>query len=923
MECPDDEILFALVEGELEGEALGTLDEHLDRCALCREVVAELTSGAETSGTRHRAGHARRERAGRFVLGEVIGAGAMGAVRAAHDPELDRQVAIKLLHAGGDGPRGRARLLREAQAMAKVTHPHVVTVHEVGTEDDAVFVAMELVEGTNLREWLAEPRSESEILEIFRQAGEGLAAAHDAGLVHRDFKSENVLVDGRGRARVGDFGLARGTDDAEARSELADDASILNATLTSTGALLGTPAYMAPEQLAGEAADARADQFAFAVSLWEALAGERPFSEATSIGALREALSGGPPAPPREIPKSVGVALRRALDPDPEARFENMRPLLAALAPPPARSARRTLVAVTAFSALAAAVFLSLLPEEVPPCAASEHALEDTWGPSARAELSELGPGALEAMDGWARRWLGSRVDACEATHVRHEQSEARLDARMGCLDRQLAAFEAVRGAFAADASSPVELLAALPDPDVCARIDGRVAPPSDDTRAAVNTIDVEIEQARVQLAGGDARGAREASEELVDRASTIGFPTTTARALLLRADALRAEGRYADGLEDAHAGLFAAEAAGDDRTSAEAWLTLMRVVGSAGQYADADGFAGFAHASIRRAGDPADLVEALLRMRGIARTHLGQFEAAGEDLRGALQSTRERLGSRSPRLAPIHTSLGNLARLSDRLDVALLEHERALALDRTTWGASHPRVGRDLHNVAGILRRLDRREEARERYLEALTIKREHLGEHPEVALTLNSLGLLAFDAGDRVEARQRWEAASAIFEAHGHGDAAIAHHNLALLELREERWSEAATQARAAIALDEEHLGSQAKRVGVQHMALGRALVGMGEPADARAAFERAREIGEAVADPPLVQEAVAELERLPPEAPARARRREAAASAPADGPAEVAPTEASRPVEPPAAQPPRRPTGSGVYGGGQAWD
>ncbi len=274
---------------------------------------------------------------GRYRVLERRGEGAMGVVYAAVDEQLGRKIAIKLLHPhfAGD-PIGRARLLREAQAMARLRHENVVLIYDVGThgaDQEQVFIAMELVEGCNLDAWLKQaPRSLDERLAVFLQAGRALAAAHRAGVLHRDFKPENVLVDVAGRARVLDFGLAR----ALAAPAEGDPEDSLSEPLTRTGSILGTPAYMAPEQLRGEPVDARADQFSFCIALYEALYEERPFASALRFEPLQIA------APSRDsrvskvprVPMMVRRALLRGLAEDPALRFPDMDALLAALRPP-------------------------------------------------------------------------------------------------------------------------------------------------------------------------------------------------------------------------------------------------------------------------------------------------------------------------------------------------------------------------------------------------------------------------------------------------------------------------------------------------------------------------------------------------------------------------------------------------------------
>jgi hypothetical protein len=241
---------------------------------------------------------------GRFVVRERLGAGGMGVVYAAEDADLGRPVALKLVRPDADRPGLRARLLREAQAMAHIDHPHVVRVHEVGEHGPHLFLAMELIEGETLAAWLARSRRDwRPILATFVEAGRGLAALHAAGLVHRDVKPDNVLVDAAGRARIADLGLVRVEP---SRSQHRSPA--LAASLTRTGVAMGTPGFMAPEQQRGEKVDAQADQYSFCV-------------------ALRQALQGLTPEPPRAVRRAV----QRGLAFDPADRFESMAALLAAL----------------------------------------------------------------------------------------------------------------------------------------------------------------------------------------------------------------------------------------------------------------------------------------------------------------------------------------------------------------------------------------------------------------------------------------------------------------------------------------------------------------------------------------------------------------------------------------------------------------
>jgi serine/threonine protein kinase len=295
---------------------------------------------------------------GRYIVLGTLGAGGMGVVYSAYDPELDRKVAVKLLHASAHDSIGRARLLREAQALARLSHPNIVSVYDVGTHGDRVWVAMELVAGTTLGRWLrGRPREWPAVLETMIAAGRGLAAAHATGLVHRDFKPDNVMVGDDGRVRVMDFGLARAAA-SDAAHELAGDDDLaprlpaLRDAITRAGSIAGTPAYMAPEQFAAASVDARTDQFSFCVAAWEALFGRRPFrgESALELGAavMRGAIEPAPAG--RRVPSWLRKLLIRGLAPAPEERWPTMDALLHALARGRARARSRRLVVSLAFA---------------------------------------------------------------------------------------------------------------------------------------------------------------------------------------------------------------------------------------------------------------------------------------------------------------------------------------------------------------------------------------------------------------------------------------------------------------------------------------------------------------------------------------------------------------------------------------------
>jgi hypothetical protein len=329
-------------------------------------------------------GRAIGQRLGRYRLIEVLGAGGMGQVFRATDTELHRDVALKVLHPRDDLDRHelRARLRREAQAMAQLRHPNLATVFDVGQDGDDVFIALELVDGDTLARWLAEPTHPPHArLAVLVAAGRGLAAAHAAGVVHRDFKPDNMLVGRDGSVKVVDFGLARSAVaasavDASAATARPEQALAMPAGLTETGAVMGTPAYMAPEQHAGQAVDARADQFAFALTAWEVLAGERPYDGATLAELARAARLGQqrPARPGSALTPAIADVLRRGLAPAPADRYPSLDTLLAALEaaarPPSPRRPLRVVVvggvAATVGLGLVAVVWLRRDPAPAP-----------------------------------------------------------------------------------------------------------------------------------------------------------------------------------------------------------------------------------------------------------------------------------------------------------------------------------------------------------------------------------------------------------------------------------------------------------------------------------------------------------------------------------------------------------------------------
>ncbi|MGE3765692.1 MAG: protein kinase [Kofleriaceae bacterium] len=472
------------------------------------------------------------EMIGRYRLERELGAGGMGVVYVAFDPDLERRVALKVLRTTTSSEAAQ-RLQREARAMARLNHPNVVTVHEVGTANGRDYVAMEMIEGETLAEWLrTQRRSELEIVDAFVQAGRGLAAAHAAGIVHRDFKPHNVLRAHSGRIEVTDFGLAR---EAHAEAIAADplvatlpvDAATAVKTpsslsgLTVTGSLLGTPAYMAPEQWTGGVVSPATDQFAFSVALWEALAGERPYREPTVEGLRAQILEGPSQLDASKLPRRLRKVLLRGLDPDPKRRWPSMAAMLAVLE----KRGRVGSLALAAGGAVvvaggAIAIAMSMRGADEPACAAPALAPSTVWSERARAVLLDAGhTAAVKLLDADFQRWTAARSLACAAPIERRAPALSCLDSVLQQMNAAVRAAEQLRDV------PPIEIGAVLTDPNVCGgERPPRLLPPSPQMREVIEA------RLREEAVPGPADPA--AIQSLVDRVASDPCASSYAHAM-------------------------------------------------------------------------------------------------------------------------------------------------------------------------------------------------------------------------------------------------------------------------------------------------------------------------------------------------------------------------------------------------------
>jgi tetratricopeptide (TPR) repeat protein/tRNA A-37 threonylcarbamoyl transferase component Bud32 len=501
---------------------------------------------------------------GRYTILDRLGEGGMGVVYTAYDDKLDRKIAIKVMRSESEREDsvGKARLLREAQAMARLAHPNIVTVHEVGEVDRQVFVAMEFIRGLSLDRWLEDPHPWREVLDVFVQAGRGLEAAHRAGLVHRDFKPQNVLVGREGAVKVLDFGLARSVgpgevDSSEALVPVGTAAiKLLDAHLTRTGSLMGTPAYMAPEQHQGLPADARSDQFAFAVALFEGLHGQHPFDCSTLASLLGDVTSGKirEPANASKVPTWLRRVVQRAMTLEPARRYPSMSEMLAELGRDPAVKRRRLLASTALAGLVGAASFgaATLGSSAAAVCEGAEAELADVWDADRkiaveRALLATGVPYAAETwqrvapqLDAYAHDWAAMRTEACE-THRQGTHSDRLYDLRTTCLDLRRASLDALAEALTDADPTTVEKAATaatnLPRLAACAdtRSLGQAVAPPDDPKVAARVQALREALTRVQ-AFGDAGKYRRGLELVVPlraEAEKLGYQPLLAEAEL------------------------------------------------------------------------------------------------------------------------------------------------------------------------------------------------------------------------------------------------------------------------------------------------------------------------------------------------------------------------------------------------------
>ena len=745
---------------------------------------------------------------------DEIGAGGMGVVYAAYDPDLNRRVALKVMQPRVGETTGQTRMLREAQALARLAHINVVTVYDVGSVGDQIFLAMELVEGKTLRDWLrTTPRTWREILAIFAAAGRGLVAAHAAGIIHRDFKPTNVLVGDDGRVRVMDFGLARGGAAADDQlPALAASRDVLGSELTQTGNLLGTPIYMPPEAYRGDSGEA-GDQFSFCVALYEALYGGRPFDGDREVADSARWIVHDPPRR-AGVPAWVRDLVRRGLAFEPERRHPSISALVAALERDPTRRYRRIALAVVAGAALTsvALLYAHVVGKKEPLCRGAEAKLAGVWDAprqttvlaavqAASANPSETWSRIKPLLDSYAQSWATMYRQTCEATRVRGEQTQDVMTLRMACLDKRLADLGGMTAALTAMERSgwhrAVEAIHALPAIDRCADVEALRAtippPESPITRHEIARVYAELARAR---SAADAKALTNVSTA----AERIGWPPLIAEAQL----ALVGVTFDSDTVEHAlEAATVAAFAANDDRVLTETFVAYIQYLSIGARFAEAAPYVTRAHAIADRLGDPAltsKLVLAEARV-ALSANHVERAVTLGKR---ALAIRTQRFGAQALETAEVHSLLADLLIAAQR-EADGLEHARiAVAIYRHELGSKHPDLAATLHVQASaemLLGQLDR----------ALATRRE------QVDIVLAARGP-------------------------EHVDYALALLNESEIELQLHRFGDAIDHAERAVAI----LRNQpAPLLGIAQAALGGTLVRAGQFARALAPLEEAERL------------------------------------------------------------------------------
>jgi tetratricopeptide (TPR) repeat protein/predicted Ser/Thr protein kinase len=813
--CLDDRAVQAWVRGDVPDDGREAVRAHLDDCESCRDLIA-TTIDTRWIG----------RSVGRYRIVELIGGGAMGEVYRAEDPDLGRDVAIKVVQHGGS----QRRLLGEAQAMAKLAHPNVIRVYDVGTYGDDVFLAMELVQGRTLRAWFTEAKPAwRAVVGVMRQAGAGLLAAHEAGLVHGDFKPDNVLIASDGRVMVMDFGLARMMF---AQPHLR---GATPAALDVTCGSAGTPAYMAPEQFEdGAVATPACDQFSFCVSMFEALHGERPFAGRDLI-SLRDAVRAGKlTIPTARAPGRIARVLRRGLAPAAGDRFPSLAELLAEL---DAALSRKRVWAGLGVAGIGAAVGATLLATGVvgdrAQCRDGASQLDDVWDRAARDKLhaafaaSKLpyaqatSTSVSAALDRYRESWIATYTETCEATHVRGEQSSALLDTRMTCLRRRKDELRALVGELARgtpeavrDSVAAVGTLRPVSDCANVASLQELEALPADAAqRDRIAKLDGEIARCRAQLATGQIRPALACATAARATANELGYRPSIAQVELIAGMASARLRAWPDADAALTRAELAAEESRDARTRARALIWSSAVAAERVAFTQAHERLDRASAVVKAIGDAKDLAGDLAFRHGELLLRQGKLAPASEKLQSALALREEVYGKTDARIGEPLAALAVIDITRKQFDAAKASLDRAMAIQRATVGESHPVYAKTLHALAQLQARMGKLDEALATQKQSYELLVTAYGEdHRDVALSIGAIAQAYLYAGKYELAVAPAKRSAEIMErASGpdHPDTAVALQTLGAVASRAGKDAEALAAHERVLAINLKTLG------------------------------------------------------------------------------------------------------------------
>ena len=814
-------------------------------------------------------------RLGRYVVLGEVGRGGMGRVLRGYDPKLQREIALKELRHDALSPAARARLVAEARAMAKLSHPNVVAIHDVeqlGPDGDHLVMVMEFIAGQTLAQWLKTDHVWQEVVLRFAEAGRGLAAAHDAGLLHRDFKPANVLLADDGRVKVSDFGLAKPVEAAREPSvEFDPDRNgdgDTGAALTRTGAVMGTPRFMAPEQHLGEPLTPATDQFAFNVALWEALCGTPPYS-GERLGARKR--KGPPPWPGEGVPKAVVEVIKRGLAPMPQDRWPDMPTLVATLErlAKPSRHRGATSVAVLAAGLAGLAGWGMRDSGRDTRCTGAEEALSDVWSSERRSEV-EAALAAGEApyaqrvatdtgavLDAYATEWIAMHTDACQAATVRAEQSERLMDLRMICLDDVKRDLDAVvtELVLADEELIPKahRLVDGLPSIRGCAdldRLQSGMRPDAADADVVMRAREY-LAHARAAHKAGRFDAARKSIDAAREASASVDFDPLQAELLLLQAELQTVDAKYDDAVRSMESALEHALAASDRDLTREIVDRLMVVLSKQKQ----DITAARRYIPIARglADTPAHKAD-VLHQQGNMLDDEGNYTDAEAAFRKAVE-LHEEAGSDALTLAraegDLATAIANGGRLSEATDV----HRRLVDVFRQALGPQHPSVAAALNNLAISIAENGDPEGAIPVMREALEIRAAAFGgAHPEVAVSRSNLSHMLREVGryeeSETEIRAAIDAMKVSLEP-GHPNIGRGLETLGLVLEEQGRYDEAEKALQEALAIKVARLGERNPDVGVSHANLANNYVDQQRFDEAAASYHRALDIWEGSLD------------------------------------------------------------------------